>query len=90
MKDVSDLPTMINALHTENFYKRMNRFLSIIKVVKELAIEMFKPFERQPHKMVKHTETIRRQQLDHLVRLALKRLKPKALQSLTDIFVVSN
>ena len=40
------------------------------------------PFKRQPHKMVKHTETIRRQQptnclsvSDHFVGLALKGLK---------------
>ena len=43
---------------------------------------MHKPFKGQPHTMVKHTETIRRQQLtnclsvfDHFVGLALKWLK---------------
>ena len=46
---------MINVPHTEDFYKRMDRFLSTIKVVKELAIEMFKPLERQSYKIVKHT-----------------------------------
>ena len=39
----------------------------------------FKPFKRQPHKMVKHTQTIRRQKptgclsvLDHFVEWRLK------------------
>ena len=40
-----------------------------------------KPFKRQPHKTVKHIQTVRRQQptnclsvLGHFVRLALKRI----------------
>ena len=44
------------------------------------------PFKRQPHKMVKHTQTIRRQQptnclsvFDHFMRLALKGFKFDAL-----------
>ena len=44
---------------------------------------IFKPFKRQPHKMVKHTQTIRRQQptnwlslFDHFVGLVLKSLRP--------------
>ena len=44
--------------------------------------EELKPLKRQPHKMVKHTQTIRRQKrmncltvFGHFVRLAIKGLK---------------
>ena len=47
-----------------------------------MGLKNFKPFKRQPHTTVKHTQTIRRQQstnclnvFDHFVRLALKGLK---------------
>ena len=50
---------------------------------------LFQPFKRQPQKMVKHSQTIRRQQLtnclsvfDHLVRLTLKGLTLVDHQSL--------
>ena len=33
------------------------------------------PFKHQPHKMVKHAQTIRRLVIDHFVGLALKDLK---------------
>ena len=47
-----------------------NNFL--ILVVTEMTAEHFK---RQPHKMVKHTQTIRRLSIfDHSVGLALKEL----------------
>ena len=47
-----------------------------------MGVKSFKPFRRQPHTMVKHTQTIRWQQstncssvFDHFVRFALKGLK---------------
>ena len=50
-----------------------------MQIVVELRFEV-NPFKRQPHKMVKHTQIIRRQQptncfSDHFVGLELKRLK---------------
>ena len=44
------------------------------------------PFKRHPHKMVKHTETIRRQFADdHFVGLALKGLIPAEIREATGI-----
>ena len=52
------------------------------KKFKWIKANLNETFERQPHKMVKHTQTIRQQQptnflsvFDHFVGLALKRLK---------------
>ena len=55
------------------------KYLSISKWVSEDHLEPSQTFRHQPHKMVKHTQTIRRQQptnclnvFDHLVGLALQ------------------
>ena len=58
-----------------------HKFMVHSQVSLHHGVEQFQPFNCQPHKMVKHTQTIRRPiadellECDHFVGLALKELK---------------
>ena len=47
MKDVFDLSTMTNALHMNNFYKKIFQFLSVIKIMKNLLLRCLKSKSHQ-------------------------------------------
>ena len=43
INNVPDLSTMRNTFHVKNLHKKMDQFLSTIKIFKDLLLRMFNP-----------------------------------------------